>query len=164
MIISFYKGFKGNISDKAICVWTFGKYSHCELLDNKGYSISASSRDDGVRKKKIPIDLDKWDYFVINLKHPAKFKWLETFYQLTKDSKYDWYGIFLSQILPFGIEDPNKYYCSEWILYFLKHILYLPINIDQASPSRLYRVLKKYDFIRDVRATDLEKMSRKISS
>lgn len=157
MIIAFYKGFKGTITDKAICIWTFSKYSHCELLDNKGYSYSSSSRDGGVRKKQIPYNPEKWDYYTLNIKHPTKYKWLYKFYSVTEGCLYDWIGIVFSQILPLSIEDSSKYYCSEWILYFFKYILGVDFKEMQSSPGRLYRILKKKGMVKVSTKRDLER-------
>ena len=42
------------------------------------------------------------------------------FFNLTKETKYDWFGMLLSQCLPFRIKEKNKWYCSEWIAYALR--------------------------------------------
>ena len=42
------------------------------------------------------------------------------FYDITKGSRYDWFGMLLSQFLPFRVKQENKWYCSEWILYALR--------------------------------------------
>lgn len=147
MYIAFYKGKKGNFFDKAISIWTLSKYSHCELLDKEKNFYTSSPRDGGVRRKKIDIYLEKWDLYKLNIKSPQKYKWLKEFYETTKGAEYDWLGIVFSEVFPFGIEDPNKYYCSEWCLYYLKYFCHLDIEKTQISPGGLFKLLKKKGII-----------------
>ena len=71
---------------------------------------------------------------------------------MTKDSKYDWVGMLLSQCLPFHIKEKNKWYCSEWILYALRISNIIDWKIikifDQAdlSPAKLHDILVLCNF------------------
>lgn len=135
--IIFYKGIRGTLLDKLISIWTFGKYSHLELYDEATQtSYSASSRDKGVRSKKIKLDPAKWDIFDIDIDE----EFLNTFYEKTKDMKYDWLGIFFYHFFPFQMQDDNKWYCSEWVSEVLQFSGYaMKTNL---TPSGIYRNLK----------------------
>jgi hypothetical protein len=137
MKIIFYKGWEGTITDKAICLWTLGRYSHLEIVGSDGYCYSASSRDGGVRRKKINYEnSDKWDIFDLQINED----FLSKFFEETKHCKYDWVGIFLYHFLPFRIEDNKKWYCSEWISEILQHSGY-PMKTN-LTPSGVFRNLK----------------------
>ena len=141
MKIIFYKGWKGTIIDKSICLWTLGKYSHLVIVGSDGYCYSSSSREKGVRKKLININSEKWDIFDIDIDEEFLIK----FFEETKNSKYDWIGIFFYHFFPFKLQDNNKWYCSEWISEVLQHSGYsMKTNL---TPSGVYRNLKKLGVI-----------------
>ena len=107
--LAFYKA-DGSIYDKAIRVWTRSKYSHTELVvDEKCYS--SSGRDDGVREKEIDLDSEKWD--VVDLHNIESIDVWNFFYK-TRECRYDYLGIFLSQFLPLKLHNKQKWFCSEW--------------------------------------------------
>ena len=106
--LAFYKG-KGDFFDKLIRIWTNSPYSHVEIIIN-GIWYSASPRDGRVRAKKIDPNPSHWDFIEIPSKNAENMvKFIES--QLGK--KYDWLGILLSQIIPLGEENPNRWFCSE---------------------------------------------------
>ncbi len=141
MKIIFYKGFEGTITDKAICLWTLGKYSHLEIVGDDGYCYSSSSRDKGVRKKLINYNNSKWDIFDIDIDE----EYLKKFFEETKNCKYDWIGIFFYHFFPFRIEDNKKYYCSEWVSEVLQHSGH-PMKTN-LTPSGVFRNLKNLKLI-----------------
>lgn len=144
-MIAFYKGKHGNILDKLICFFTKSKYSHCEIFDGI-FCYSSSPRDGGVRAKCIELD-KKWDTFRLNINIDSSDIELKKFYSETKNKKYDWIGIFLSKLIPLKIEDPNRWYCSEWSSYFLKNRMNVDIDKIQCSPGELYKDLKNKNII-----------------
>lgn len=112
--IAAYKG-KGRLYDRLIRIWTRSPYSHVEIVitrnDTHFRGLSASPRDGGVRMAKIKIKPGNWDFF-------------ETEGNLTAieplvGARYDWKGIFLAQILPFGLGSPKRYFCSELAAVYL---------------------------------------------
>lgn len=65
MRIALYKGKRGGFAgafDAAVRWWTRGAYSHVELIFSDGMSASASSRDGGVRFKRIDFNPEHWDF------------------------------------------------------------------------------------------------------
>jgi hypothetical protein len=144
MKIAFYKGSKGTIVDKLICLWTLGIYSHVELVDDNDISYSSSSRDKGVRLKAIKFDVNKWDIYNIKLDVNV----LREFELETRGKKYDWIGIFFYHLLPFKMQNNDKWYCSEWVSRVLQLYGYkTELNV---TPSRLYKDLKKLNIIKEV--------------
>ncbi len=157
MYIAFYKGFKGKIDDIAISIWTLSKYSHVELIGKDFDFYTASPRQNGVRKKKIPLNDNNWDYFKLDVKISDKKleHMLENLYQLTDKCKYDWLGIFFYEFLPLKQEDPKKFYCSEWVAYFIRFFTTIPLNKIYISPGRLYRELKKLKVLKKVNSKEM---------
>ena len=141
MKIAFYKGWRGNWLDILICIFTFGAYSHCELVvDERCYS--SSPRDGGVRHKKFAIS-DKW--IIIDLPEMTE-RQKDNFYLYfanTIGKKYDYLGIFASFFLGLKWGNPDKYFCSEWCAEVLNYVYQFDIDV-YSSPSRLKRHLEYY--------------------
>lgn len=112
--VAAYKG-EGRLYDRLIRIWTRSKYSHVEIVLSRNEThfvgLSASPRDGGVRIETIEIKPDHWDFF------PAQGD-LEQI-EAAVGARYDWQGIFLSQILPLGIGSASRYFCSELVAVFL---------------------------------------------
>jgi len=71
------------------------------------------------------------------------------FFEETKECKYDWIGMILSQFLPFNIKRKNKWYCSEWIAYALRisgvvdwKVIKI-YNQTDLSPGQLHSIIMK---------------------
>ncbi|TRD16983.1 hypothetical protein [Palleronia caenipelagi] len=119
--LAFYKGRtddqKDRIVDALIRFATRSAYSHVELiggvaqLGEEAVCFSSSSRDGGVREKRILLRPDHWDlvFAPIDPEPPVAV--------LTSHlgARYDMVGILLSQTLALGRHDPDKWFCSEII-------------------------------------------------
>ena len=117
VFLAFYKAWNNqfaNITDRVIAVWTNGPYSHVEYIvpdGNGGYLMcSALGSCNCVRCKKHFFNTDIYDYIEVKLGEPKRVK---EFFDLISDSKYDFKGIFLSQIFPLGMDNPKEWFCSE---------------------------------------------------
>lgn len=108
MKLAMYKG-KGNFYDRLIRIVTCSKYSHCELVID-GICYSSSPRDSGVRVKYINLTTDSWDLF--DLPDYYNQEAALTWFIENIGKKYDWIGAVIS-ILPFQMNIPNKFFCSE---------------------------------------------------
>lgn len=139
MKVAFYKAKYGNIYDKLISIYTKSKYSHCEVVFENNLFVSSSPRDNGVRKTTI-TDLSHWDIFYLDLKEQDSYY----FNKCTKlfGRKYDWIGIFFSQLLKFNIESKKKFYCSEFCSFVLE------LEDTNQSPQSLFEHLKNNKIIR----------------
>lgn len=130
--IMFYKG-KGDWTDWLIRVFTRSKYSHCEVLsqgDMYGVSSPLMKVSKAENKHYNPKD---WDRIAVDIK---KNKILY-FFKRTKDMKYDWIAIILSQIFPFRLHSKKKYICSEWVAELLEWN-----KPHRYSPQDVYERLK----------------------
>lgn len=146
MYLAFYKASKGNFIDKTIAWWTrpsffrfweSGKYSHVEIVFSETMCYSTSPRDGACRWKDIP-DIrtsGNWDLVPINMDN----KKLSIGRQCNVDlgKKYDWMSIFFSFVIPFEIEDPKRFTCSE---YVAKRLYALP-KAFKISPNDLAQLL-----------------------
>ena len=146
--LAFYKG-KGDWSDKLIRLWTRSKYSHTELvIDDLWYS--SSPRDGEVRIKYITPKPGHWDFIEIDVTKEQKENMLN-FFNSQIGKKYDFKGIFLSQVLPFNIQDPEKWFCSEIDskALIISYVLKTSKPAQWYSPERLFRdALKIGKFIK----------------
>ena len=68
--------------------------------------------DGGVRYKEIDLTNGKWD--LIDLPW-ANEEMALTFFENTKGSKYDWWGLLGSQIINFRGNIKDSYFCNEWV-------------------------------------------------
>jgi hypothetical protein len=119
--VAFYKA-KGNWQNRIVRWWTGSPYSHAELVMPDNYtwiSISPFLTGEVAKRTKTDFDLDKWDFVSLEIDESQKEIILD-FFEETKECKYDWIGMILSQFLPFNIKRKNKWYCSEWIAYALR--------------------------------------------
>lgn len=124
MKLAFYKANSPSLrkQDKLIDWYTGGwGYSHCEIIFSDNVAFSASPREGCVRFKKLNFE-DESKWVVIDL--PDKDSAFEARARRKAESlvgkKYDWTGIFLHELLPFGIQDKNEWWCSEICLYILE--------------------------------------------
>lgn len=132
--LAFYKG-KGNWIDKLIRFWTKSNYSHVEIVfDDMWYSISP--RDNYIRRKKIDFKEENWDFIEIQINSSS----FEEFFKKTEGMKYDWLGIFLSQVFPLNVDAKNRYFCSEWCSEALG---VSPKLSNLYSPEDLYKSINK---------------------
>lgn len=110
MKLALYKG-KGLPGNAITRFWTKSIYSHCELVID-GHCYSASFMDGGVRKKRINLNSGRWDVFDIPW---ADEEHALDFFEKTQGSKYDWLGIFGSQMLNRRSQHDHRFFCSEWV-------------------------------------------------
>lgn len=116
MKLLFYKGMKGNLLDKLICIWTNGVYSHVEFVFNETKEswicFSSSPRENKVRFKEIKKDNEKWleiDITKLKLNYDKMYEFAKS----QEGKKYDYISIFFTFLLPLNLEAKNKWFCSE---------------------------------------------------
>ena len=130
--LAFYKG-KGDLTDKLIRWWTDSKYSHVELIVD-GMWLSSSPRDGKLRSKHIVPNLDNWDFVEVDVMSAR----VHNVFNKYRGTRYDYLGIFLSQIIPLDIDDKNKMFCSEFCATALGYD-----KPNQYSPGSLYEKVKQ---------------------
>lgn len=129
--LALYKGRKSGWTPKALTMrfvdWSIRKathsgYSHCEIAvpvagsDRLFDCYSSSFRDGGVRCKRMPLPVDKWD--LIELATPnLRFGRLGALWAETKGRPYDLTGALCVKTIFRKIwlkESADKWFCSEW--------------------------------------------------
>lgn len=144
MKIAFQKRDAG-IFALAIRAWTWSKYSHCELVFSDGRAFSSHVRDGGTRFISMSYPSPTvWDFIEI----PATSEdeaLVRAFCEAELNCKYDWNGIFLSQVLPFRRQHPERWFCSEVCSAALQLLGRLPAYppAHSFSPGGLYRTLRR---------------------
>ena len=140
--LMFYKG-KGDLFDKLIRWWTHSEYSHVELVIG-GMWYSSSPRTGRVAGRELVYNESHWDSVEVEA-NEGQIKRMTRLFRQERGKKYDWLGITLSQILPLGIDMPNRWFCSEICAYVLKKSC--TVRLDEKaswySPQRLYEAVKE---------------------
>lgn len=114
LTFAFYKA-QGTKLNALIRWWTDSSYSHTEVRIPRMGNFSAGTRwQDGWKVRKAYFDLpaSRWDLVYV----PVSEEVLENVHAFAcplLGAKYDWLGIFGAQLLPWGIDDRRRYYCSE---------------------------------------------------
>ncbi len=154
--VAFYTATNNNLwsalQQWGIRIWTLGKYSHCEFIDDNGSDnpndwtwMAATSRDPGVTAvRKIKFKPGNWDVYDLpsDVDYQPAVKWAMS----NLGKKYDWTGIWLSQFLQLNINNPNRYFCSEFNMKQLQETALLrgdTAKPQSYSPNGMYRKLKK---------------------
>jgi hypothetical protein len=146
--IIFYQG-PEDIFGKAIRLWTWSRYSHCEIefspapCEGRGIRCSALAGP-GVhwRKPLMLGQLPYWDSVSIPLSEEDERRGLEWATRQIGD-RYDWPGIFFSEVLPLNRRADSRWFCSELCCEFLNVVGYLPGIYPAISPERLYRLIMR---------------------
>jgi len=101
------------IYSRIICFWTFGKYSHSEIVFSDGRSFSADESDGGTRWKDGIMTDDEWDFIDIPC-NKTQEKEIRKFCEGEDGLKYDMVGIGFSFLpIPIGWQSAEKWFCSE---------------------------------------------------
>lgn len=128
-----------------IKLWTLSKYSHCEIVFSNGVAFSSHVANGGTRFISFLSPSPRvWDFIEISTS-PQEEAELRVWCQDELNCKYDWLGIFFSQVLPLRREHPNRWFCSEVCAAAVQRLLRLPQNPPACtySPGGLYRKLRK---------------------
>ena len=142
MRLASYKAFNPDSTwlDKAIGIFTFGKYSHSEMVFSDGQSFSVSSRDGGSRIKQINFNPEHWDFVELHISTEVESEIYEEC--ATYSLKYDYFGA----IFRLCIFRTDKAFCSEAIVDLIRTTIsysYLDIGCKY-SPSRLHKEVFQY--------------------
>lgn len=159
--IAFFKGERKSYLHRFIRWYTKSIYSHAELVmpnENKWVGISPFLTSTvGVREKIIPIEdqRENWDFltFTLNWREPVRqyqLDQLDKFIEKTLGSRYDWFGLIISNLTPFLVKKKDKWYCSEWIAHALVNariVMWDDMDLydtPEMSPGKLYDLLIKH--------------------
>lgn len=137
--IAFYKASHGNWQDIAIALGTLSKYSHCEIVFDDTLCASSSSRDGGIRFKRIDLR-DHWDIY--DIKTVVDVDCIKYWFNLHEGDTYDWPGAIASAV-GLDLSSDRKKYCSQTCATVL--------GLDPViTPGGLHKLLIKKGIISNV--------------
>lgn len=131
------------LKQKIILKWTKSIYYHVEMIIDNEW-IEADNKKGLIGHKLRPLNR-KYDYVtlyvpdcLININNAKKF------IENQMGSRYDWTGIYLSQIVKIGIDKSDRWFCSEFIakmlqIYGVEPFLY--IKPESLSPEGVFKIL-----------------------
>jgi len=147
--LAFYKVKpEDGIADKAIKLWTRGPYSHVEIVvkdknSPTGFTQRSFRLETGYREIPHTFDKDTWDYRMIKINDYDRYI---KFSESLKGAKYDMLGIIFSQIVPLGIEDRKRWFCSEYCTHAIlvagtsdKRLWY--VKPERVHPNKLAKLV-----------------------
>ena len=123
--------------------WTKSPYSHCAVLLNEELMFEAAP---GAGTRFVPVGpLLTGDWDALEIKTSADDdQAVLTFCQLEDRLKYDWKGIFFSQIIKMQRAAKNEWFCSEIATAIAQRIGYMINNVPcTVDPGKLYKRLKE---------------------
>ena len=153
--LAFFRAEYGGLFAKLIKFRTGGEHSHVEMIfpqltitDQKRrrelqLCFSSYEKEGGVRFKFIHLDPKKWDIVPIEIPD-NKLDELLAFSSSLADAKYDWLGI-VKFVLPHVPERPDRFFCSEVVIYVLQQVigLFPEIVSYKTAPSELFASIHK---------------------
>jgi len=154
LYISFHRPI--NIFGLLIGLWTIGKYCHCEFIYNDYiYYVNI-----GKTIEKKPYEYKK-HHDIFKLKNVDIDKILE-FFVITKDLRYDLWGVIGSRFLFFlNSHIKDAYFCSEWCIASIDYAL--EFNLRDKDKLVRYKGYHNYDPQRLFKLLDrLEMLDREI--
>lgn len=125
VFVAFFAG-ENDRWDRIVRWWTGSKFTHTELVMPDAVSWIGISPFTGTGislKKRNSITPEthmsgKWKYLAFDCTS-AQVERLRDFFARTRGCSYDWFGMIASQLTPWRIKTPGKWYCSEWVAHAL---------------------------------------------
>lgn len=133
--------------------WTGARQSHVEVqvpygVGDPGEKVEPYWITYSADTKKGVIALfgtyseEKWETLIVPVSSEDLAKVID-FFNGELGAPYDWYGLFLSQVLETGRESPDAWFCSEIIAAAFDHVgLLTVVKPCMVSPGGLYAMLK----------------------
>jgi uncharacterized protein YycO len=137
--------FLTRIKQKMIQKWTGSKYFHVEIIIGDTW-IEADNSVGVVQHNLRPLS-NKYDYVEVRVPDcEICMTNVNNFINNQMGAKYDWTGIYLSQILRLGVNKEDSWFCSELVskilqIYNIEPFLY--IAPESLSPGDLFKILVK---------------------
>lgn len=151
--VAFYKG-SGGLYGAAVRLWTWSRFCHAELWleDGTRFSVDAQKGVIKYRGNGVLYDVSLWEVIEVRAS-PGALHHLRTFLEETVGARYDWWGIFASQVFGLRRHARGKWFCSEHIWTALQRANQSGVT-DPApdgrmacgvSPKKLYKLLTEYE-------------------
>lgn len=158
--IVFYKG-PGTLAEKLVRLWTSSPYAHCEF----GRSDGLYHSNDRFRfiSRTHSMEINPLDWEVCEIELPCEIIDRVERRQLRKNgTKYDWIGIFFSQVFRLGYHDKKRWFCSksntddlvyayrlmhrskkeQYAPYVKRFSIFSRITPQNISPDKLYFIMQ----------------------
>ena len=138
--------------DRVVSWWTRSPYTHTELVLPDTVSWIGISPFSGgklrlkKRKSLSPERVGKWKYLAFDCTS-VQVDRLRDFFCKTRGCSYDWFGMIASQLTPWGVKSPGKWYCSEWVVHALAFAGIInssniaAIERKDLSPGKIWEIL-----------------------
>ena len=121
-----------------MALWTWGKYSHVELIVPSRYrqppielGFSASAWDNEVRLKPIDFYDGKWD--ILETDRQINYDYIDS----VLGNGYDYLAIGFWEFIPLHLQIKNRGYCSETVSCALD------FKQCQKDPVNLYKTIER---------------------
>lgn len=143
MKLAFYHG-KGSFFSKLIRLWTFGSFSHVEIVFSDGLAFSSHEADGGTRFKQIDFTAPGWELVDVPVSQQDEAR-IRAWCRNEDGCAYDWRGITFSFLpIPIGWQHSERWFCSEICAAAVQLAGYLSGYTPAAlSPNGLYKALCK---------------------
>jgi ribosomal protein S17E len=152
IVVAFEKKLSDNkatrIKQSLIKKWTKSEYFHVEIIID-GYWYSADTKRGLIKRKLKPLK-DSYDYLTVFPSTCQENKRLAAeFIDSQVGKKYDWAAIYLTQLLKIGIENKDRWFCSEIVakvLQILQIREFVNTKPSLMSPQDVFYSLSKSGF------------------
>lgn len=146
--VIFYKG-RGGLYSRLIRWFKRTKYTHCEIRFNDGYCGTSDAPKGGVVYYYMgQVNTNDWDVITIPCTSEEEIAIRKIFTEEELNCGYDWLGIILCQIFPWGRQHSQKWFCSEICTYALQKIKSCQavccLKPYQIHPGKLFDILKPH--------------------
>jgi len=136
--------FIDKLISKSIKIWTDSPYFHCEIIINDEW-VSSNPEVGAVYRNELKTLKDNYDYVTLEV-DGRRNKKVQNFIDNQIGKKYDYFGIFFSQVIDIKMDDKNKWFCSEIVSHILKmYGIKLEEECNQYSPGKLYKRIYRMD-------------------
>ncbi len=153
--LAFYNGEDDNLVyrwlDFLVVIWTRSKITHVELIDDRvdvnnpkmwNWYSASSLIEKQVRMKHVDYKPHHWviyDFPDVDIDKAIEF------FKGEEGKPYDWLGIIFSQFIPFGIQSPSRWFCSEIVTKMIQvsSDLLHDKTPNKVSPINLYKYLHR---------------------
>lgn len=136
--LAFYKGINGSVIDWIIMLFTFGPYSHIDLILSNGSSITSIKRK-GVIIRNVSVRLMELHPHYHIIKIPCPIDIQEQIEQDVNTNylnlKYDYFGA-LFHFMPKS--NCDKWYCSDIVSFLLHKYKLIATHLIDSNPNKLH--------------------------
>ena len=138
-----------SLMSSLISIYTRSRSYHSELVFSDGTAFAISGK--GIKMVKRKYDWYKWHLVPLPMVESGDEEFIKKDVQeiLESNPKYDWLGA-IGGMWCHHLQNPNKWYCSEFCRKELKRFIPTLNNDDKwITPDRLLKIISGYVSERD---------------